>query len=127
MGRGGGDAGPIEEGSAQDFMPQLGTFATVPELEGRNIRIPAYIVPIEFSDDHFYKEFLLVPYMGACIHTPPPPPNQIIYVKTDKPVRIDDIWAPVYADGILKTQKHENDVGNAAYTMALSKLEPYKF
>lgn len=116
----------IAEGSALDEMPQIGTFNTVAELNNRKIRIPAYIVPLDFNSKDSYKEFLLAPYFGACIHTPPPPPNQIIYVKANPPAKIKDIWGAVWAEGILTTTRHENAVGSAAYTLQLIKIEPYE-
>jgi hypothetical protein len=118
--------GSIDEGSAMDTMPQLGTFNTVDALNAVRIRMPGYVVPLEFASDHRYREFLLVPYFGACLHTPPPPPNQIVYVKTAKPVTIDDIWAPVWAEGEMATTRKDNDLGNAAYTLTLDKLSPYE-
>ena len=53
------------------------------ELNGKSIRIPGYLLPLEFKDKGV-TEFLLVPWVGACIHTPPPPPNQIVHVVLDK-------------------------------------------
>ena len=49
--------------------------------------MPGYLLPLEFSGK-LVSEFLLVPWVGACIHTPPPPPNQIVHVKTDKPIEL---------------------------------------
>ena len=49
-------------------------------LDGKLVKIPGYMVPLE-DDSEVVSEFLLVPYVGACIHTPPPPPNQIVQVK----------------------------------------------
>lgn len=122
------DADPyaaIAEGSALDMMPQLGTFDTVDELHGAFVRIPGYVVPFEFNSKKRQQEFLFVPYMGACIHSPPPPPNQIIFVRADPAVRVKDIWAPYWIEGTLSPEKNENEVGDAAYTMSLSSIEPY--
>jgi hypothetical protein len=52
-------------------------------LDGQNIRLPGYIVPLEVSEEGRTTEFLLVPYFGACIHVPPPPSNQIVHVKSE--------------------------------------------
>ena len=60
--------------------------AVVPELDGKRVRIGGYVVPLDFEATNV-KEFLLVPFVGACIHVPPPPPNQIIYVKSAKGLR----------------------------------------
>jgi hypothetical protein len=120
-----GGAGAIAEGSAADSMPQIGTYNTVKALDKRLVRIPGYIVPFDFSSKETYREFLLVPYFGACIHTPPPPPNQIVYVSVKAGVRIKDIWAPVWIEGVLSTTRKENSLGNAAYSLELTRLQPY--
>ena len=122
------DADPyakIEEGSEFDFMPQLGGFETVAELDGVLIRMPGYVVPFDFQSDSKHSEFLFVPYMGACIHTPPPPPNQIIFVRADPEIKIADIWAPYWIEGTLKTEKTENELGDTAYALTMSKIEDY--
>ncbi|MGE6697220.1 DUF3299 domain-containing protein [Hyphomonas sp. NPDC076900] len=115
----------IEEGSDLDYMPQLGGFDTVPELDGMLIRIPGYVVPFDFNLKNKQAAFLLAPYMGACIHTPPPPPNQIIYVEADPAVKIDDIWTAYWLEGTLSAQTQESDLAAAAYTLTLTKIEPY--
>lgn len=119
------DLNAITEGSSLDYMPQLGTFNTVTDLNNLTVRLPGFIVPLGFRSDKKYREFLLVPYFGACLHTPPPPPNQIVYVRTETPVTVADIWSPVWVGGRMQTQRHENDVGSAAYTLTLSKMTPY--
>ena len=115
----------IEEGSAQDYMPQFGTFDAVNDLDGQLIRIPGYVVPFEFASDDKYSEFLFVPYMGACLHTPPPPPNQVIFVRAEKKVRVKDIWAAYWLEGDLQVERNMNDLGNAAYSLDLTGLELY--
>lgn len=115
----------IEEGSDLDYMPQFGTFDVVEDLNGELIRIPGYVVPFDFNLNKRHSEFLLVPYMGACIHTPPPPPNQIIYVRADPAVRIKDIWIPYWIEGTLKGEEVLNDTGDAAYSLTLDKIEDY--
>lgn len=122
------DADPyarIEEGSEFDFMPQLGGFETVEGLDGVLIRMPGYVVPFDFQSDSKHGEFLFVPYMGACIHTPPPPPNQIIFVRADPAIKIADIWAPYWIEGTLMTEKTENELGNTAYALSMTKIEDY--
>ena len=117
----------VAEGSADDTMEQIGTFNVVEELDGTNIRIPGYIVPLDFSADATHDEFLLVPYFGACLHTPPPPPNQILYVKSATPAQIPDIYEPVWLEGTLETGKFLTDMGDSAYELDLSKIEPYEY
>lgn len=123
------DADPyarIEEGSEFDFMPQLGGFETVEELDGVLIRMPGYVVPLDFQAGSKLGEFLFVPYMGACIHTPPPPPNQIIFVRAEPAAKISDIWAPYWIEGTLMSEKTENELGNTAYALSMTKIEDYE-
>jgi hypothetical protein len=72
--------------------------AVVPELNGQQVRMPGYALPLEFKDQKI-TEFLLVPWVGACIHTPPPPPNQIIYVKLEKGIENAGRFTPVWVTG----------------------------
>ena len=72
--------------------------AVNPALDGKMIRLPGYVLPIEFNGKQV-TEFLLVPWVGACIHTPPPPPNQIVHVKTDKPLEISGPFDAVWVTG----------------------------
>ena len=122
------DADPfsaIEEGSELDYMPQFGNFEVVEDLDGERVRIPGYVVPFDFNPRKRHREFLFVPYMGACIHTPPPPPNQIIFVRADPMIQVKDIWAPYWLQGTLSAEQNLNDLGDAAYSLALDTLEPY--
>ena len=97
----------------------------VEELDGERIRIPGYVVPFDFSTNARHAEFLFVPYMGACIHSPPPPPNQLILARADPKIRVDDIWAPYWLEGTLHTESTENELGDTAYTMTMDLIEPY--
>lgn len=117
---------PIEEGSVQDQAIQFGTFNVVSELDGLKVSLPGFVLPFEYARGQYITEFLLVPYFGACLHTPPPPPNQIVYVKTDKPVRFDSLWAPIWANGTMRTEKNLNGLGDAAYTLHLEAWKPYR-
>ena len=117
----------ISEGSAADTMEQIGTFNVVKDFDGKRIRVPGYVVPFDFNADAEHKEFLLVPYFGACLHTPPPPPNQIIFVRSDVAAKISNIEEPVWLEGTLTTGEFLNDLGNSAYELTLTKLEPYEY
>ena len=117
----------ITEGSAADTMEQIGTFNVVKDFDGKRIRVPGYVVPFDFNADAEHKEFLLVPYFGACLHTPPPPPNQIIFVRANVAAKIENIEDPVWLEGTLSTGEFLNDLGNSAYELTLTKLEPYEY
>ncbi|MEM9357277.1 MAG: DUF3299 domain-containing protein [Pseudomonadota bacterium] len=72
-------------------------------LNGTKIRMAGYLLPLEFSDQGV-TDFLLVPYVGACIHVPPPPPNQIVFVRLAKKFRIADLFTAVWLEGKLQTR-----------------------
>ena len=117
----------IPEGGADDTMEQIGTFNVVQALDGERIRLPGYVVPFDFSADARHGEFLLVPYFGACLHTPPPPPNQMLFVKADPAAKLGDIYEPVWLEGTLSTGRFDSELGNSAYELTLSKIEPYAY
>jgi hypothetical protein len=108
-------------------MPQLGTFNIQQALIGETVRMPGFILPLDYQPGGEIDEFLLVPYFGACIHTPPPPPNQIVYVTMDEPIELEEIWAPVWVTGVLSSRRHLNALGDAAYTLTLTAHEPYEY
>ncbi len=115
----------IPEGSELDLMPQIGTFNVVEELDGARVRIPGYVLPFEYVESGKISEFLLVPYFGACIHTPPPPPNQIVYVVAETPVALGKQWDAIWAVGVLRARRNINDLGDAAYTLEIESWETY--
>lgn len=119
------DWGGITEGSPLDTMPQLGTFNTVDDLDGQMIEIPGFIVPLDTTGTTV-SSFLIVPYFGACIHTPPPSPNQIIYATAEPAAMVGQLYYPYWFSGILETGRQDTDLGNAAYTLRLANLRPYE-
>ena len=97
----------------------------VSELDQKSVRIPGFVVPVEFGDDNSVTEFFLVPYFGACFHKPPPPPNQTLYVTSAEPIKYESIYDPVWVMGTIETKQIGNEIATAAYSMKLEELEPY--
>lgn len=96
-----------------------------PELDHQRIRLPGFIVPLEFGEQQTITRFFLVPYFGACIHVPPPPPNQIVYGVFEKGLKLEALHEPVWVTGLLKTTLTENDVATSAYAMEVAEVEIY--
>jgi len=96
---------------------------TVAALDGAKVRLPGFVVPLDETPAGL-TSFLLVPYFGACIHTPPPPSNQIIHVhsKTPAAVRTMD---PVWVRGTLKLERQNTAHGASAYRLDAVGIEPY--
>lgn len=95
-------------------------------LDGKKIKLPGYVLPLEMSTDGLH-EFILVPYIGACIHVPPPPPNQLVFVTTRKPWYADNLWDAVWVYGTLTTQAHSTAVAEIGYQLSASKIEIYEW
>ncbi|KIQ36069.1 MULTISPECIES: DUF3299 domain-containing protein [Pseudomonas] len=95
---------------------------TVAAMNGKNIRLGGYPVPLETDAKGHSTLFFLVPYPGACIHVPPPPPNQMVLVRYPKGLKLDDIYAPLWVEGTLKVEKISNDLADAAYAMDAAKV-----
>ena len=93
-------------------------------LHGANVRLPGFIIPIEQSSDGV-TEFVLVPYVGACIHTPPPPPNQLVLVRAIDPWPGDNLWDPVWVEGRMSTQLMTTEVAETGYALTAEKIEVY--
>ena len=101
-------------------------------LDGQLVRIPGYALPLEFAGIAV-KEFLLVPYFGACIHVPPPPPNQMVFVTLDEPYVVNELFAPVWITGRMSVERSTKSLsyvdGRASlvtgYTLAGTGIEPY--
>ena len=107
-------------------LPVLPT-GVVEDLNGVLVKIPGFIVPLEVSSEGKVSEFLLVPYFGACIHYPPPPANQIVYITADEPLDIESTWEPIWATGKLQTEYRESDLAYSGYTMAAETIEVYQY
>lgn len=97
---------------------------TIPSLEGRAVKIPGFIVPLEGGKEGL-REFLLVPYFGACIHTPPPPANQIIHVKSNPPVQGFQSMSSVWVSGTISLVRANSELGVSGYSMQAEQVEEY--
>ena len=94
------------------------------ELDGAAVKLPGYVIPLEEARGEL-KEFLLVPYFGACIHTPPPPANQIIHVIAVKPAKGFRMMDAVWVSGTLKTLRRDSVMGTSGYQMQALVIERY--
>ena len=78
-------------------------------LDGKTVRIAGYLLPLEYSEEG-ETDFLLVPYVGACIHVPPPPANQIVFVRLAKKFRANDLYTAVWLTGEMKTKSSSKEL-----------------
>jgi len=105
-------------------MVAMQSAPTVPDFNGQMIKIPGYVVPVE-SEGTNVTEFFLVPYFGACIHVPPPPSNQIIYVHFEPGTHVENLYDAVWISGRLEAETVVNDLATSGYRMEAFQIEPY--
>jgi len=115
------------EGDGPALLPdEIMTGRVVPEMADVEGRIPGFVVPLKTTRDMRILEFFLVPYYGACIHVPPPPPNQIIHVKYREGFTLEALYDPVWIEGKLVLERTENDIGASSYSMVADEVERYR-
>jgi len=98
----------------------------VKALDGVQVKLPGYIVPLEVGEDGRVTEFLLVPYFGACIHVPPPPSNQIVHATSELGVKVDELYQPFWIEGPLKVEHATSELVDAGYRMDAQKIYLYE-
>ena len=120
---------PVHDSRGEGGPPavQAQNFNVNKSLEGATVRLPGFIVPLEAVKSGDVSEFLLVPYFGSCIHVPPPPPNQIVYVHTGKRSGIESIYDAYWITGKLHLQTKTTRLGSTAYELSAEKIEVYKY
>ena len=106
---------------------QMMDFSVNKALDSANIKIPGFIVPLDVGKDGLVTEFFLVPYFGACIHVPPPPPNQIVHVRMAKGIALDSIYEAYWITGRMKVVSKTTRLGASAYQLTASNVEIYKY
>ncbi|WP_266157322.1 DUF3299 domain-containing protein [Dyella silvatica] len=104
---------------------QLGTLHTVSGLAGRKVKLVGYVVPLETDSHGRMTEFFFVPFYGACIHVPPPPPNMIVHVVLAQAIETPSLWDPLWLKGTLRIETTENSMASSAYAMQSARLETY--
>ncbi len=97
----------------------------VDELDGKRIKLAAYITPLEFDGQTKMSEFLLVPYVGACMHTPPPPANQVVHAQLQESMEFKSIYDPVWAIGTIRTETVKSDLAESGYKLEIEEVLPY--
>ena len=102
-------------------------YPIVEKLDGQKVKLPGFIVPLESDEGGLLEEFFLVPYFGACIHVPPPPPNQIVYVTLDKAFNLESMWEPYWIEGTMRTKTFTSAIGASAYSLEGIKVYKYEY
>lgn len=118
------DEDPEAQRLYSDMQALLANAPVVDDFDGVNVKLAGFVVPLDMDEDRVLN-FLLVPYYGACIHTPPPPSNQIVFVETQGGFKLDEPTDPVYVTGTMMIEHQASDLGSAGYTLYAGQIEPY--
>lgn len=102
-----GESGPAAQQQAPDAP-------VVKALDGQQVKLPGYIVPLEVSEEGRTTEFLLVPYYGACIHVPPPPSNQIVHVFSEIGIKVEELYQPYWIEGPMQVKASSSELAGPA-------------
>ena len=94
------------------------------DWNGKIVRLPGYVVPLEF-DGAAVTTFILVPFVGACVHVPPPPANQLVLVTTGEPYASKGLFEPVSVTGTFGTAAQSTQLAEIGYSLSAEKIEPY--
>lgn len=121
------DGTPEEEALLDKIMVEFNNAPSNEEFDGIKVKIPGFISPLN-EVNGMVSEFLLVPYFGSCIHSPPPPVNQTVLVEMqkDKSIPIEDIYEPVWVIGKVQVKQQDTDLAKAGYFIQSAELEVYK-
>jgi len=116
--------GIVEHGQLSTPFDQMTGGKITTKYNGKLVRIPGYLVPLDFEGTAVTSG-LLVPYVGACIHVPPPPPNQLIFVYAEAPYEGHGLFEAVYVTGTFGASATTTQVAEVGYAMSGALIEPY--
>lgn len=94
------------------------------DWNGEIVRLPGFIVPIDYSGTRV-TAFILVPFVGACVHVPPPPANQLVFVTTQKPYENSGMFESVNVTGMFGTASTSTQLADIAYALSADHIEPF--
>ncbi len=95
------------------------------DWNGQIVRLPGFIVPID-TVGTAVTAFILVPYVGACIHVPPPPANQLVFVTTERPYETAGLYSPVNVTGMFGISAMSTHLAQIGYALSAEKIEPFR-
>ena len=94
------------------------------DWNGRTVQINGFVVPVDYSGTGV-TAFLLVPYVGACVHVPPPPANQLVFVTTARPWESDGLFEPVTVTGMFGTASTSTQLADVGYALSADRIQTF--
>ena len=97
------------------------------ELDQALVQLPGFVVPLAQARDGVVREFYLVPYIGEDIHVPPPPSNQMVYVRSATGIAAESVHEAYWVTGKMRVETRTTPLGTSAYSLVASKVEQYQY
>ena len=117
--------GVISHDQISTIPEQDGEAPTTDAYDGKLVRMPGFVVPLEYLSTGV-TTFILVPYVGACIHVPPPPANQLVLVTSEEPLQFSGLFEPVWVTGVFGRAATSTDLAEIGYALSADLVEPYE-
>lgn len=115
-----------QDDTTRRFQQALTSQRVIEDFDEKAVKIPGFVVPLRSDENQRVTEFFIVPYFGACLHMPPPPPNQMIYGKVETGFELAQLTEPFWFKGVIHIETTSNTTGTSAYGMSLDKMYPYE-
>ena len=119
-------SGVVEHGQIPTPQNQSSIADVTTKYNGKTVRLPGFVVPVDYTGVGV-TALLLVPYVGACIHVPPPPPNQLVYVTTDQPYEYEGLFEAIWVTGVLNSGVSSTELAEVGYSITNGEVEPYRW
>ncbi|EBA06521.1 DUF3299 domain-containing protein [Sagittula stellata] len=117
--------GLVEHDAASMASQQPMSTGIVTEYNGKTVELSGFVIPLDYEGAGI-TAFMLVPYVGACIHVPPPPANQLVLVTTEKPYENDGLYEPVTVTGMFGTASTKTQLAEVGYALSADRIVPYR-
>ncbi|MEJ0036836.1 MAG: DUF3299 domain-containing protein [Gammaproteobacteria bacterium] len=117
--------GPLGEGGPPAV--QVVTTTVNSDLDQALVKLPGFIVPLGEPKDGVVREFYLVPYIGEDIHVPPPPSNQMVYVRSAAGVAAEAVHEAYWVTGKIHVETRTTPLGTSAWSLVANKVEQYQY
>ncbi|MGB1270667.1 MAG: DUF3299 domain-containing protein [Endozoicomonas sp.] len=119
-------AGKMDQMEVIKYLDTLGK-QSIAELNKTYAKMPGYLVPLNMDAKQMATELLLVPTIGACVHVPPPPPNQIVYIKYDRGLKVTEAaYTPYWVTGTLTVEKNKSQYSEALYAITVDNIVEFE-
>ena len=115
----------IDHDSAPLSSQQPASSGVRSDWNGQIVRLPGFIVPIDYSGTGV-TAFILVPYVGACVHVPPPPANQLVFVTTEEPYESKGMFEAVNVIGMFGVSAIYTELAEIGYALSADRIVPYR-